>query len=164
MLNLLCAQPFWAYTLKLFADCPMQWPAREGVIIDVDNSGSLGFRGVGRWCRWCAGMASWRGICRTWLPMTLMVGWRDGILDRLFHWQLVSFFVWIVSSFRYQTGVLCSPPWCFEFADLDDYSVDLRITTLAVLVIILSSSDKNFTYWSDVQWEVQVEKSEAQGG
>ena len=54
----------------------------------------LYFHGVGRWCRWwCAGMASWRGICRTWLPMTLMVGWRDGILYCRFHWQSVSFFV-----------------------------------------------------------------------
>ena len=38
-----------------------------------------------------------------------------------------------------------------DLSDLGDYSVDLRITNLTVLVIILSSADKNFTYWSDVQ-------------
>ena len=123
------------------------------------------FREVGRWCRWCAGVASWRGICRTWLPMKLMVGWRDSILDCLFHWQSVSFFVldrffvslWYL-RFAFTTLLLQG------LSDLDDYSVDLRIIALTVLVIILPSADTNFTYWSDVWWEVQVEKSEAQGG
>ena len=74
------------------------------------------FRGVGRGCRWCAGLVSWWGIRRTWLPMTLTVGWCDGILDRLFHWQSVSFFVWIVSSFCCDSWVLRSPPCCFEIS------------------------------------------------
>ena len=32
---------------------------------------SLRFRGVGRWCRWCVVLVSWRDIRWVWLPMTL---------------------------------------------------------------------------------------------
>ena len=62
----------------------------------VKQEAYLYFCGVGRWCRWCAVLVSWQGIRRVWLPMTLRFDWRDGVLDRLFHWQSVSFFVWIV--------------------------------------------------------------------
>ena len=54
------------------------------------------FRVVGRWCRWCVGLALWRGIRHAWLSMTLRFDWRDVVLDRLSHWQSCSFFVWIV--------------------------------------------------------------------
>ena len=56
----------------------------------------LYFRGVGQRCRWCAGLALWRGIRHDWLVMTLRFDWRDVVLDRLSHWQSSSFFVWIV--------------------------------------------------------------------
>ena len=77
------------------------------------------FRGVGRWCRWCAMMVPWWNVCWTWLPMMMMIGWRDGIPGRLFHWQSVSFFVWILSSFCYDTCVLGSPPCCLEIVGFE---------------------------------------------
>ena len=63
-------------------------------------------------------MVSWWGMCWTWFPMKMMVGWRHNLLGCLFHWQLISFFICIVSLFRLRCLRLPSPPWCFEIVGL----------------------------------------------
>ena len=59
--------------------------------------------------------------------------------------------------------VLVDSTCCLFLIDLgQSLLLDLRIITLATLVIILNSMLKVFTYWSDVQ--VQRERSKAQAG
>ena len=52
----------------------------------------------------------------------------------------------------------------WDSSDLDDLQGWSENHHSDSTMIIISGMDKNFTYWSEVGWEVQWEEIEAQGG